>query len=201
MPDKTHEPPRTPSDTPLSERPAGSFSYLLEADRVPEEGLDLTISASSVERQALADFDKIPAIGRLDAEFHIARRADGSFNVSGEVRARVTQTCVVSLEPFESEIVEAIDVDFATPSEAEQARPKAGQRAEADLESLDLDKDDPPDPIIDGKIDLGALASEFLALGLDPYPRKPGTEFKLAEEAEEDNPSPFEILKKIQTPK
>jgi hypothetical protein len=200
MPQKTHEPLSAPSDTTLSGRLAGPFSYLLEVDRVPEEGLDLAISASSVERQALADFDKIPAIERLDAEFHIARRADGSFNVSGEVRARVTQTCVVSLEPFESEIIEAIDVDFAPSAEAEQARPTAARRAETDLESVDLDKDDPPDPIIEGKIDLGALASEFFALGLDPYPRKPGTEFKADEEAE-GSASPFEILKKIQTPK
>ncbi len=36
---------------------------------------------------------------------------------------------------------------------------------------------DPPDPIVNGRIDLGQLAAEFLALGLDPYPRKPGVEF------------------------
>ena len=34
--------------------------------------------------------------------------------------------------------------------------------------------EDAPDPIVDGKIDLGALAAEFMILGLDPYPRKPG---------------------------
>jgi hypothetical protein len=27
-------------------------------------------------------------------------------------------------------------------------------------------------------IDLGALATEFLILGIDPYPRKPGTVFE-----------------------
>jgi Large ribosomal RNA subunit accumulation protein YceD len=198
MPDKSHEPLRAPHDTPLAERAAGPFSHMLEVDRVPEGGLDLTISASSFERQALADFDMIPAIGRLDAEFHIARRDHGSFNVSGEVRALVTQTCVVSLEPFESAIVEAIDVDFAPSAEAEPARPTAGRPVEADLEGLD--NDEPPDPIIDGKIDLGALASEFLSLGLDPYPRKPGVEFEPAEEAEKST-SPFNILKKIQNPK
>ena len=34
-----------------------------------------------------------------------------------------------------------------------------------------------PDEIMDGQIDLGALAAEFLVLGLDPYPRKPGADF------------------------
>jgi len=36
---------------------------------------------------------------------------------------------------------------------------------------------DPPDPIINGQIDLGALAAEFLVLNLDLYPRKPGATF------------------------
>jgi hypothetical protein len=192
MTDKTHEPRLKPAEG------AGPFSRMLEVDRVPDEGLDLTISANDDERQALANFDEIPAIGRLEAEFHIARRPRGNLNVSGEVRAVVTQICVVSLEPFDSEIIEPIDVDFAPSSEEEPAPASGGKPAEADFESSDAD--DPPDPIFDGKIDLGALASEFLALGLDPYPRKPGVEFRPAEEAE--NPvSPFDILKKIQNSK
>ena len=66
--------------------------------------------------------------------------------------------------------------------------------------SAGLETGDPPDPIIGGKIDLGALASEFLALGLDPYPRKPGAKFQPAGETgtPPDARSPFEILKKIE---
>ena len=30
---------------------------------------------------------------------------------------------------------------------------------------------------VDGTIDLGAIATEFLILGIDPYPRKPGIVF------------------------
>ena len=63
-------------------------------------------------------------------------------------------------------------------------------------ETLNLDDDDEPDPIVDGKIDLGALAAEFLALGLDPYPRKPGAEFA-APVAEEDDDSPFAPLTEL----
>ena len=36
------------------------------------------------------------------------------------------------------------------------------------------------EPLIDGKVDLGALATEFLILGLDPYPRKPGRDLPAA---------------------
>ena len=56
-----------------------------------------------------------------------------------------------------------------------------------------LADEDEPDPVIDGKIDLGALAQEFFALGLDPYPRKPGVAFEQgAESAPAD--SPFSAL-------
>ena len=48
----------------------------------------------------------------------------------------------------------------------------------------DLEEVDPPDPIIDGKIDLGALLVEFVALGLDPFPRKPGVVFDFKDEAD-----------------
>ena len=37
---------------------------------------------------------------------------------------------------------------------------------------------DEAEPLIGGSVDLGALATEFLILGLDPYPRKPGAVFQ-----------------------
>jgi hypothetical protein len=54
---------------------------------------------------------------------------------------------------------------------------------------------DPPDPIINGKIDVGSLASEFLALGLDAYPRKPGAQFQNPDgEPDDEKASPFAAL-------
>ena len=37
--------------------------------------------------------------------------------------------------------------------------------------------DDAPEPLVGGVVDLGVVATEFLALGIDPYPRKSGVEF------------------------
>ena len=56
-----------------------------------------------------------------------------------------------------------------------------------------LADEDEPDPVIDGKIDLGALAAEFFALGLDPYPRKPGAAFEQGAECAPAD-SPFSAL-------
>ena len=101
------------------------------------------------------------------------RSGRGGVRVTGEVHAEVTQLCVVSLEPFAATVDEPVDVRFAPAEAAETAR-RAG---DDDAEMVEVGGEDPPDPIVDGKIDLGALAAEFFALGLDPYPRKPGVAF------------------------
>ena len=54
--------------------------------------------------------------------------------------------------------------------------------------------------IVDGRIDLGGLAGEFLALGLDPYPRKPDASFDLGE-PEPERDSPFAALSGLARPK
>jgi uncharacterized metal-binding protein YceD (DUF177 family) len=170
-----------------------TFSYVINVAEIPDGGLDLDITADPETLSALAAADGLKSIARLEAEFHVARKSEDRVNVSGEMRAKITQICVVSLEPFESEVVEPIDVDFA-PSEI--AAELAARAAAPGHEAHELDEE-PPDPIVDGKIDLGALAAEFLALGIDPYPRKPGVTFEPPPEGEAERQTPFSILRKL----
>ncbi len=58
---------------------------------------------------------------------------------------------------------------------------------------IDPNADDPPDPIEGGRIDLGALVVEHLALEIDPFPRKPGVVFEPP--AGGEPPSPFAALR------
>ena len=62
--------------------------------------------------------------------------------------------------------------------------------------NAELREIDPPDEIVSGKIDLGAVMAEFLALGLDPHPRKPGVSFE-AVAPEGVAESPFAALGKL----
>ena len=150
-----------------------TFSRPVRVDALPRDGSSQIIEANATERAALAKLNNLPAIASLKANLRLTRAGRGAVRVRGEVLAEVTQTCVVTLEPIEALVREEVDVRFAEP-----ARKSAGGALNvADRsELLDLGGEDPPDEIVNGRIDLGALAAEFLALGLDPYPRKPGAE-------------------------
>ncbi len=158
------------------------FSRPTRVQPLPRDGLALEIEANAQERAALAKLNGLPGIERLSASFRIAKWRRG-VEVEGELSARVTQTCVVSLEPFEVDIDEPIEAKFL-PVEAMPA----ATESEADA--------DAPDPLVDGRIDLGALASEFLTLALDPYPRKPGVAFEPSSPAKEPE-SPFSRLRAL----
>ena len=167
-----------------------AFSRLLAVEEVPPEGLDLTISATEAERATIAAADGLEGLAKLEGSLHIAPWGKGGVSVTGEMRARISQICVITLEPFESEIVEPIQVKFAPEAGAPMDRgavsPLPGKSARRRritpptqaAPTAEFADEDPPDPIIDGRIDLAALIAEFLALGLDPYPRKPGVEFE-----------------------
>lgn len=161
------------------------LSRRIAVDKLPAKGEHVRVEATADERAALAEAFGLPAIHDLLGTYRVVgdpRRVA----VTGTVTGRVVQTCVVTLEPFESQIVEEVEVDFAPATEP------------ADEEEAALRKLDPPDEIVDGKIDLGALTAEFLALGLDPYPKKPGAEF--APVIEDAEVSPFDKLKALKGP-
>jgi hypothetical protein len=188
-----------------SRGPAEPFSRPFTVEellRRPEESL--IIKADQEELEALAHADDLPAVSKLEGEFKVNRHGK-TIRVTGEVRALVTQQCVVTLETFDSEIIEPVDVRFASaaaPAPAPRAGERTSRRRAAQLEPErraapafpNHEEDDPPDPIIDGKIDLGALASEFMSLGLDPYPRKPGASFQPIVDDKEPEESPFARL-------
>ena len=159
--------------------------------------MKVDVEASEAERAALAEVCGLPGIGRLTARLKVTASGRGRYEVTGEVRARVTQVCVVSLEPFETDIAEPVEISVAPPEEVARLEESYARRREEDPNGLEIDE--PPDPIVNGRIDLGAVTAEFLALGLDPHPHKPGVEFS-AEAAglgKEEGTSPFAALAQL----
>ncbi len=163
--------------------PHGIWSVQLALSQVPESGRHLDIVADARTRAAIAKLAGLAALPRLEASFDVALHGRGGLHVLGRVTATVGQTCVVTLEPIENEIDEAIDLVF-TP-----ASPLSADGGEA----IDVLADDAPEPLVGGTVDLGAIATEFLILGIDPYPRKPDAVFE-PPAAEPDSGRPFAAL-------
>ena len=186
----------------LAPDPSLPFSRPIMADHVRDSGLQLVVTADAAERAALAKVDGLDAIGMLVGDFTVLRHGRGGLRVHGEVRASVTQICVVSLEPFDTEVRTCVDMRYASPAESEAAQAQALLALEdaTDKAQALAAMDNVPDPIENGRVDLGALAAEFLTLALDPYPRKPGAAFEadVAEPADDPAPaSPFAALRAL----
>ncbi len=156
----------------------------------------MTIVASPAERAALAQVNDLPAVHSFDAVLRAWRVRGEGIEVAGEVRARVRQICVATLEPFDAEIVEPVTMRFAPPVEPAAPRSRRGAAVETQEPTRDPLGEDPPDPLIGGVADVGAVAAEYFTLALDPYPRKPGAAF--VEPGREEAPttvSPFAPLR------
>src|SRR5215213_6567182 len=160
----------------------GPLSRLVDVMKIPPRGQDVHVEATAEECAALARDFGLPGIQSLAGDYHLKTSAKG-IHVAGTVKASITQICITTLDTFDSMIEEDVEVDFAEPS---------GMPAEP---PTDINEYEPPDEIVNGQIDLGALTAEFLALGLDPYPRKPGVDFDFKGEERPD--SPFAALGKL----
>ncbi|MFS8038268.1 YceD family protein [Xanthobacter sp. AM11] len=141
------------------------YSHVVAVGDLPPHGLALELVPDAAACAALARHAGVLAVEGLRARLHFAPEGGAGVHLTGELVATVRQACGVTLEPFDTPVREAIDVHFV---------PQGTAPREVDEES----EQDPPDEVVDGRIDAGALVGEFLALGVDPYPRKPGAVFE-----------------------
>ena len=153
---------------------------------IPERGLDLHFEATPEECATVAHWIDAPKLSSLTADYRLLRRGS-QVRLTGTLRAVLTRTCVASLEPFETVFEEPVSMRFSEHASADGA-------AEASV-SHDAEEEDLPDPIVNGKIDVGGVTAEFLSLGLDPYPRKPDSDFRYEEDTGKENP--FAALAKL----
>jgi len=154
---------RSEKDAPLPWR------VPVAVEDIAETGQHFELVADAEVRAALTRIAGLRELPRLQADFEVTRHGAAGLRVAGRVSATVGQACGVTLEPLANEVAEAIDLLFLPPAPAES-------EGAASPAPPDRDPDD-VEPLIGGSIDLGALAAEFLLLGIDPYPRKPGVVF------------------------
>jgi uncharacterized metal-binding protein YceD (DUF177 family) len=158
----------------------------IRSEDVPPEGTRVSLTADDQTRNAIAALAGLQALPRFEATFEVIPNNRGGLRVTGDVSATVGQTCVVTLEPVENEIRETVNLVFAPGVSAPAS----------EVEDIVPGAEEPPEPLVDGAVDLGALAIEFLILGIDPYPRKPGAVFEDVSVGEATS-HPFAALAKL----
>lgn len=167
---------------------APEFSRIVNLGHLGEDAMTLDLRATEGECAALARRFSLPAIAGLSASGGIERQAGGRVRLLVSIRAEVTQTCVVTLEPVVNRIEEQVDILF---------EPERGGSGTIDV-AFDPAAD--REPLSGDSLDVGEIVAEEMALALDPYPRKPGVGLETGPggapaEAGEDPPgSPFEAL-------
>ncbi|WEF24230.1 DUF177 domain-containing protein [Paracoccus sp. S3-43] len=152
----------------LNPRAPTAFSLTPDADRCAAIAAELGISGLS----------KLTFAGEIRAE------AGGAWELTGRLRARVTQPCVITLKPVRTALDEEVERHYsphlATPQGDEVEMP-----------------DDRLEPL--GQfIDLAAVMIEELALALPEYPRAEGAELDAEpQEPAADTRRPFAGLDRL----
>ena len=157
------------------ERPPLSRQFRLDEIRERASG---TIDATAAERAAICRLLELKRLDGLTLTYRLLHTGAGRLRLKGQLKADATQTCVVSLDPVPALIDVPVEVEFwpAAMIEAELKREEAsGSTTLANW----------PEPIKDGRIDLGPLIYETLATSLDPYPKREGVSFEWSQGADE----------------
>jgi len=141
------------------------------------------IEAEPDELAALAKRFGLLSLDRLTAALELRREAAG-IRVTGQVHGSGEQACVATGEPLPFLVTEPVAL-LLTDAAPEGEEIELG---EGDLDTEPLDGD---------IIDMGEIAAQAFALGLDPYPRSaapaPGV---ISEDEARAKASPFSVLKK-----
>ncbi|SIP95465.1 Uncharacterized metal-binding protein YceD, DUF177 family [Rhizobium sp. RU20A] len=169
------------------------FAWDVRVGHISANPVSISLKADEKERAALAGFWEIEAVEKLEASLQLTRWKRDGVKMKGEVRARIVQACVLTLEPVVSDIREEVEVIFV-PEGSKLARIPANDSGEM---ILDPDGPDMPELFTGDSIDVGAAVAEQVALAIDPYPRKPGASFGERIEstvADDKKPNPFAVL-------
>lgn len=169
-------------------------SFVAHVTRLPRGGLPVVVEADAEQREALAREHGLVSVETYRADVLVTAWKRHGVSVKGKVEADITQNCVVTLDPVEQHISEEVS-GLYFPEDSRIGR--EGFESGGEI-ILDPEGPDAPETFTGDTIDVGALAEEFFALAIDPYPRKPGVRLETAQDVEEAKDSPFAKLARLQ---
>lgn len=168
---------------------AAPLGWSYRTTQIPDGGLRESRVATEGERAAIAAELSLLACDVLDTRFSIRALGKGYYRLAGDLKARLKQSCVITLEPVDEEVKAAFDVEYRPVAQLPQG---SADEVEA-LSAAEIE------PIERGEIDAGRIVFETLVANLNPFPRKDGAAFEGGDAGEGEKPAgPFDVLKKLQ---
>lgn len=150
------------------------WSHIIDVRKLEEEPLDVQVKATEQECRDVANRLQVVSIESAEISAKIIRETGTHvFCVKGVIKATLTQNCVVSLEPVSESVEDVFEAWFADDKDVvsleKVRRERQNQFVESEMPISD--EHDDPEPLMDGHIDIGELATQQLALAINPYPR------------------------------
>ncbi|WP_187326888.1 YceD family protein [Martelella lutilitoris] len=185
------------SEKNANEKPL-PFSRPFAVARAAAVPFEMRLEAKGDELERLAGFLDVDAVTALAADLRITPFRREGVRVRGDVKAHIVQSCVVTLEPIETDLSAPVDATYL-PEQSRQFRRKVNEEGEL---LVDPEGPDDPEPFSGSEIDIAAVVIEAIGLAIDPYPRKPDAELPpdVSDEGDEgeataEKESPFAALK------
>lgn len=193
----------SPNDPENPETPEteAEFSRPIDVSRILTKGRQCKFEASEQERMALAERYAVLRINSLVAECFIApsenRGKKKHYKLEATFKARVVQSCGISLDPVKEKISGAFTIILQ-----QAQRSQYGETTDIDFTHDEEDVEFLTSEIID----VGEMIAQHFSLAINPYPRKQGAtgaelgqkiikEDDLLLESEKKNP--FDVLKSL----
>lgn len=168
-----------------------NFSYPIVVDELSRTEKKYHLKAEGRDLEYLTEVLQVPEVKSFESEILLKNNPkEHILNVSGKVRAELELESVVSLEHFTKVYEPEFSMVYDTQMTYKEQRALLEDDNGADV----------PDIIENGKIDLGQIAIEQVALVMEDYPRKEGEVFEFISEFDEETTkaqNPFSVLAKL----
>lgn len=150
--------------------------------------VNIDILASGAERKLLSIRCSLISLDYLRALVSVEQISPKEILVTGDIKAKTRQDCVVTLEPFSINIKTSFAQHYLTDSN------------DLDKETLirEAYKYDSSEILMGDTIELGELITQYLALAIVPYPRSPAADAHMENYSSGiQNDGPFTKLKTL----
>lgn len=175
------------------------FSRVVQVVELGDTPLRQNLTATEDECAGLAKRFDLDGLKSLDAQVSLTLLPNKDVRLDASFKAQLQQTCTVTAVPMKTKVTAEFSTTYS---------PGADEFLGHEEDVLDtLDPlVEPPEPLIDEKIDIGEAISEQFALEIDPFPRVKGSMFdgystgrKGDADAAFEKKNPFAVLSQLKT--